>query len=110
MWSDALPENCFFTPSRSKAQRIAGSVFWRQRSNYEPIAVARDDLAVDEAVALAHELVALQPDIILAGGSTVTVALQRETPTIPIVYVGADPVPTGIVRRLDRGGEPADSG
>src|SRR6516164_2597121 len=43
--------------------------------------------------ALAQELVGLQPDIILAGGSTVTVALQRETRTIPIVFTSvSDPV------------------
>src|SRR5262252_8775628 len=43
--------------------------------------------------ALAQELVGLQPDIILAGGTTGTVALQRETRTIPIVFGGvADPV------------------
>ena len=54
--------------------------------------------------ALAQELVGLQPDIILASGGTVTVALQRETPrTIPIVFVNVgDAVASGIVARLDR--------
>jgi len=53
--------------------------------------------------ALAQELVGLQPDIILAGGTAATVALQRETRTIPIVFVNvADPVASGIVARLDR--------
>jgi putative ABC transport system substrate-binding protein len=52
---------------------------------------------------LAQELVGLQPDIILATSTPVTVALQRETPTIPIVFAGAsDPVATGIVPRLNR--------
>ena len=37
--------------------------------------------------ALAHELVGLQPDIILAGGNVGTVDLQRETRAIPIVFV-----------------------
>src|SRR6516165_9127383 len=37
--------------------------------------------------ALAHELVGLQPDIIVTNGTAPTVALQRETPTIPIVFV-----------------------
>jgi putative ABC transport system substrate-binding protein len=55
--------------------------------------------------ALAQELVGLQPDIILAGGTTVTAALQRETRTIPIVFASVrDPVATGIVARLDRPG------
>jgi putative ABC transport system substrate-binding protein len=54
--------------------------------------------------ALGHELVALQPDIILAAGSTpATVAVQRETRTIPIVFMNvSDPVASGIVARLDR--------
>jgi putative ABC transport system substrate-binding protein len=53
--------------------------------------------------ALAHELIGLQPDIMLAGGSTATAALQRETRTIPIVFVtAADPVTSGLVARLDR--------
>jgi putative ABC transport system substrate-binding protein len=55
--------------------------------------------------ALAQELLGLQPDIILAGGTPATVALQRETRTIPIVFPNAsDPVATGIVARLDRPG------
>jgi putative tryptophan/tyrosine transport system substrate-binding protein len=39
--------------------------------------------------ALAQELVGLQPDIILASGTPATVALQRETRTIPIVFASA---------------------
>src|SRR5215470_6536875 len=35
---------------------------------------------------LAQELVGLQPDIILTGGSPATVAVQRATRTIPIVF------------------------
>src|SRR6516164_3404112 len=55
--------------------------------------------------ALARELVGLQPDIILVSSHPATVALQRETRTIPIVFVGlADPVPLGIVPRLNQPG------
>jgi hypothetical protein len=55
--------------------------------------------------ALAQELVGLKPDIILTGTTPATVALQRETRTIPIVFVAVvDPVVTGIVPRLDRPG------
>jgi putative ABC transport system substrate-binding protein len=61
------------------------------------------DSDINRIRALAQELVGLQPDIILAGGSTVTVALQRETRTIPIVFGSvSDPVASGIVARLDR--------
>jgi putative ABC transport system substrate-binding protein len=53
---------------------------------------------------LAHELVGLQPDTILTNTTPATVAFQRETQTIPIVFVAADPVTSGIVERLDRPG------
>jgi putative ABC transport system substrate-binding protein len=53
--------------------------------------------------ALAQELVDLQPDIILTDATPVTVAVQRETRTIPIVFASADdPVASGVVPRLDR--------
>jgi putative ABC transport system substrate-binding protein len=60
---------------------------------------------INRARALAQELVGLQPDIIMTGGSVATLAVQRETRTIPIVFtVGADPVALRIVARLDRPG------
>jgi len=55
--------------------------------------------------ALAQQLVGLQPDIILTGGTPETAAVQRETRTIPIVFAGAaDPVASGIVPRLNQPG------
>jgi putative ABC transport system substrate-binding protein len=52
---------------------------------------------------LAQELAGLQPDIILTSSTPATVALQRETRTIPIVFVNvSDPVASRIVARLDR--------
>jgi putative ABC transport system substrate-binding protein len=55
--------------------------------------------------ALTQELVRLQPDIIVTGSTAATVALQRETRTIPIVFANAsDPVASGIVARLNRPG------
>jgi putative tryptophan/tyrosine transport system substrate-binding protein len=51
----------------------------------------------------AKELVNLQPDVILAHGTPVTAALQRETRTIPIVFGAvADPVGAGFVASLSR--------
>jgi putative ABC transport system substrate-binding protein len=53
--------------------------------------------------ALAQELVGLQPDIILVSPTAATIAVQRETRTLPIVFVNTgDPVVSGIVARLDR--------
>jgi putative ABC transport system substrate-binding protein len=55
--------------------------------------------------AFARDFVGLQPDIILTDSTAPTVAVQRETRTIPIVFVGViDPVVTGIVPRIDRPG------
>jgi putative tryptophan/tyrosine transport system substrate-binding protein len=56
--------------------------------------------------ALAQELVGLQPDIILVtGGLPATIAVQRETRTIPIVFASAgDPVASGLVERLNQPG------
>jgi putative ABC transport system substrate-binding protein len=58
---------------------------------------------VNRTRALAQELVSLQPDIIVTAGTPPTVAAQRETRTIPIVFADVgDPVASGIVARLDR--------
>ena len=51
------------------------------------------------------ELVALQPDVILAHGTPVTAALHGETRTIPIVFVTvSDPVGDGFVAGLPHPG------
>jgi putative tryptophan/tyrosine transport system substrate-binding protein len=53
----------------------------------------------------AKELVGLQPDVILAHTTPVTAAFQRETRTIPIVFLSvADPVGDGFVAGLPRPG------
>jgi putative ABC transport system substrate-binding protein len=56
--------------------------------------------------ALAHELVGLQPDIIVTNGTTPgAIAVQRETRTIPIVFANlGDPVASGLVPRLNQPG------
>jgi len=49
----------------------------------------------------AKELVALKPDVILAFGTPVTAALQRETRTVPLVLaIVSDPVGDGFVASL----------
>jgi ABC-type uncharacterized transport system substrate-binding protein len=55
----------------------------------------------DRARTYAAEVVRTKPDVILANGTTVVAALQRETKTIPIVFVlGLDPVESGFVASL----------
>jgi putative ABC transport system substrate-binding protein len=64
---------------------------------------ASDD--INRIRALAQELVGLQPDIIVTIATPATVAVQRETRTIPIVFFGlTDPVASGIVPRLNQPG------
>jgi putative ABC transport system substrate-binding protein len=58
---------------------------------------------VDQHQALATELVALQPDVILAHTTPVAAALARESRTIPIVFLYvSDPVGSGFVASLAR--------
>ena len=60
---------------------------------------------INRSRALAQELVGLQPDIVLADSTPATVALQRETRTIPIVFAALrDPLAGGTVARLNRPG------
>jgi ABC transporter substrate binding protein len=60
---------------------------------------------VDRMRMFAKELVELKPDVILANTTPVVAALQRETRTIPIVFViVSDPVGSGFVASLPRPG------
>jgi putative ABC transport system substrate-binding protein len=55
--------------------------------------------------ALAQELVGFHPDILASAATAATVALQRETQMIPIVFWAvSDPVASGIVPRLNQPG------
>src|SRR5262245_63178323 len=59
--------------------------------------------APDRLPALAAELVALGPDLIIASGTQQALALKPVTSTIPILFVGvADPVGGGLVQSLSR--------
>jgi putative ABC transport system substrate-binding protein len=61
--------------------------------------------SADQLQTLAKELVHMQPDVILANTTPATAALQRETRTIPIVFVTvSDPVGSGFVAGLSRPG------
>jgi putative ABC transport system substrate-binding protein len=60
---------------------------------------------LDRVRMYAKELVDLQPDVILVDSTPQTAALQRETQTIPIVFVGvSDPIGSGFVASLSRPG------
>ena len=54
---------------------------------------------------LAKELVALQPDVIVAHSTPIAAALQRESCAIPIVFLGvSDPIDSGFIASLARPG------
>jgi len=54
---------------------------------------------------LAKELIALQPDVILANSTQVAIALQQESREIPIVFVSvSDPIGSGLIANLARPG------
>jgi putative tryptophan/tyrosine transport system substrate-binding protein len=60
---------------------------------------------IDRIKMMAKELVASQPEIVITVGTPATLAVQRETRTIPIVFlIVADPVGAGIVDNLARPG------
>jgi putative ABC transport system substrate-binding protein len=53
----------------------------------------------------AEELVALNPDVIVAASTTVVLALQQASRKVPIVFVAvADPVALGLIESLSRPG------
>jgi putative ABC transport system substrate-binding protein len=82
-------------------QALAG-LGWTDSRNVR-IDILRYGGDISRLRALAQELVGLQPDIILTGTTVATVAVQRETRTIPIVFATVgDPIASGIVARLDR--------
>jgi len=84
-------------------QALAGLGWTEGRNVRMDLWWAGDD--IDRIRALAHELVGLQPDIIVTAGAPATAAVQRETRTIPIVFrIVADPVAIGLVPNLNRPG------
>ena len=91
------------SPSFSAFTRALAGLGWTGRNLRMDFRWGGDD--TNRMRAPARELVGLQPDIIVTLGGPATVAVQRETRTIPIVFASAsDPVANGIVPRLDRPG------
>lgn len=60
---------------------------------------------LDRIEMLVRELVALRPDVLLAHSTPVTAAMQRETKSIPVVFIFvSDPVGSGLVSSLPHPG------
>ena len=61
--------------------------------------------SAEEFQRIAKELVALEPDLILANTTPVVIAVQRESRTVPIVFTAvSDPIGSGFVANLARPG------
>jgi putative ABC transport system substrate-binding protein len=92
------------SPTLSAFMRALADLGWTDGRNVRiDLRWGRAD--INRMRGLAQELVGLQPDIILANTTPVTIAVERETRTIPTVFVNvSDPVASGIVPRLDRPG------
>jgi putative ABC transport system substrate-binding protein len=77
---------------------------WESRRNVE-ITERWTGADIGRAGPLAKELVALQPDVVLAAGTPAAAALQKESRTIPVVFmVVTDPVGAGLVASIPRPG------
>ena len=75
---------------------------WREGRNLH-IDIRSASARGERIPGLAKELVALQPDVLLAQSTAAARALQRETQTLPIVFVHvSDPIGAGIVTSLAR--------
>jgi len=62
-------------------------------------------VALERYPATAADLISLNPDVIVAANTPFVQELQRQTQTIPIVFINlADPVASGLVSSLERPG------
>jgi putative tryptophan/tyrosine transport system substrate-binding protein len=78
---------------------------WREGENLQ-IAARSSNGDLASLPALAAELVALRPDVLIAAGSTEAKALQAATSDIPIFFqVSSDPVGYGLVDSIARPGK-----
>jgi putative ABC transport system substrate-binding protein len=102
MWGDE--NDSVYRPRVSAFTQALADLGWAEGRNVRmDFRWAGDD--INRIRALAQELVGLQPDVIVTNGTPATVALQRETRTIPIVFATVgDPIASGLVPRLDRPG------
>src|ERR1700692_2051179 len=104
-WMDFVPESDPATPARVSAFREG-----MEKQGW----VLGGNLAIDyrwsifeleRARATAEELLNLAPDVMFCAGSPATLALQRATRTVPVVFITvSEPVSQGIVASLSRPG------
>jgi putative tryptophan/tyrosine transport system substrate-binding protein len=101
----ALPENDAEIQAHLAAFRQGlDRLGWSERRNVRlDIRFAHAD--VDQLQAFAKELIALQPDVVIAHTTPAVAALRRESQAVPIVFTYvSDPVASGFVSSLARPG------
>ena len=90
-----------FTGFRQELERLG----WSEGHNLQLDARFSPAPTADQARVLTKELIALQPDVILAQSTPITAAFQHETRVIPIVFVFVnDPIGSGFIANLARPG------
>jgi putative tryptophan/tyrosine transport system substrate-binding protein len=104
-WMDFVPESDPATPARVSAFREGmekqGWVLGRNLA----IDYRWSIFDMERARATAEELLNLAPDVMFCAGSPATLALQRATRTVPVVFITvSEPVSQGIVASLSRPG------
>jgi putative ABC transport system substrate-binding protein len=88
--------------ARAALRKVLRDLGWIEGRNLRTdVRLGRD---VASLSAQAGELVSLAPDVIVAISRVATIAVQRRTQTIPIVFMGAgaDPVAAGLVSNIAR--------
>ncbi len=104
-WLVAVGNNSLYGPKTREAFTNAlRPLGWIDGNNIQ-IDYWRAEYDAANAQVLARKLVALKPDVILAINTLAVAACQRETKSIPIVFVAVtDPVASGFVESLSRPG------
>ena len=98
-----VPIPCPLQPDNLALRRLAG-LGWIEGQNIVFDCVSTVG-RVDQAPALARELVSRRPDVLTAGPFSFISALKQETTTIPIVMLnGWEPVRLGLITSLARPG------
>src|SRR5262245_66126361 len=100
-WLVARAEN-LSQADRAAFQEALAKLGWIEGSNLRiDLRFAADD--PDYIRADAMELVGRAPDVIVTGAAVATRAVQQQTQTIPIVFIGGgDPAALGLVRNIER--------
>jgi putative tryptophan/tyrosine transport system substrate-binding protein len=104
-WMDFVPESDPATPARVSAFREGMEKQGWMLGRNLAIDYRWSIFDMERARATAEELLNLAPDVMFCAGSPATLALQRATRTVPVVFITvSEPASQGIVASLSRPG------